>query len=82
MKFTSQNYEWGVKVLKDLVAIPTVNPPGEHYKDFAYYSKEVLEGIGLKVEVVEVPKEYVNKHCNRKLRFFRAGMGRFISCFF
>jgi len=62
MKLTSQNYEWGVKVLKDLVAIPTVNPPGEHYKDFAYYSKEVLEGMGLKVEVVEVPKEYVSKH--------------------
>ncbi len=59
---TSSNYEWGVKILKDLVAIPTVNPPGEKYKEFAYYSKEVLESLGLKVEVIEVPKEYVSKH--------------------
>jgi len=53
--------DWGVKVLKDMISIPTVNPPGERYEDFARYSKEVLEHLGFRVEVVRVPDDYVKR---------------------
>jgi len=46
----------GTKVLKDMVLIPTVNPPSERYQDFARYSKEVLESVGFSVRVYEVPR--------------------------
>lgn len=62
VKIKPRNYEWGIKVLKEIVAIPTVNPPGENYKDFAYYSREVLNSMGFKTEVITVPGEYVSKY--------------------
>jgi succinyl-diaminopimelate desuccinylase len=57
-----RDVEWGLKVLKDMVAIPTVNPPGEHYREFAGYAREVLESLGLEARVVEVPASYVEKY--------------------
>jgi succinyl-diaminopimelate desuccinylase len=57
-----RNVEWGIKVLKDMVSIPTVNPPGERYQDFARYSKEVLESVGFSVRVYEVPADYVRRY--------------------
>jgi succinyl-diaminopimelate desuccinylase len=57
----SRGIRWGVEVLKDMVAIPTVNPPGEKYEDFAKYSKDLLESLGFKVDVIHVPSEYVKK---------------------
>lgn len=57
----SRAIDWGVKVLKDMISIPTVNPPGERYEDFARYSKEVLEHLGFRVDVVRVPDDYVKR---------------------
>ncbi len=57
-----ENIEWGIKVLKDMVSIPTVNPPGEKYGDFAKYSKELLKSIGFSVRVYEVPADYVRRY--------------------
>ncbi|MCS7099685.1 MAG: M20 family metallopeptidase [Sulfolobales archaeon] len=57
-----RNVEWGIKILKDMVSIPTVNPPGENYSEFTKLSREILEPLGFDVEVVEVPGEYVAKH--------------------
>ncbi len=51
-----------VEVLKNMVSIPTVVPPGEHYKEFVDYAREVLKEIGLEVTVIEVPKDYLEKH--------------------
>ncbi len=51
-----------VEVLKNMVSIPTVVPPGEHYREFVDYAKEVLKEIGLEVTVTEVPKDYLEKH--------------------
>lgn len=48
-----------VKVLCELVAIPTVVPPGEHYLDCCTYLRDLLRDMGLSVEVIEVPREYV-----------------------
>ncbi len=61
-KKIDESRDYYVKVLKDMVSIPTVVPPGEHYKDFADYAKDVLKEIGLDVTVVEVPKDYLEKH--------------------
>lgn len=57
-----RNVEWGIEVLKDMISIPTVNPPGERYGEFARFSKELLEPLGFRVEVVEVPRGYVERH--------------------
>jgi succinyl-diaminopimelate desuccinylase len=57
-----RNVEWGVRVLREMVSIPTVNPPGDRYGDFARYSKEVLESLGFSVRVFEVPADYVRRY--------------------
>ncbi len=57
-----RNVEWGIEVLKDMVSVPTVNPPGERYGEFAKLSKELLEELGFGVDVVEVPRSYVERH--------------------
>jgi len=36
-----------------MVSVPAVNPPGEGFRDFAYYGREVLEPLGFRVVVVE-----------------------------
>ncbi|RLE51950.1 MAG: succinyl-diaminopimelate desuccinylase [Candidatus Methanomethylicota archaeon] len=48
-----------VKILSDLIGFPTVVPPGEHYEDCSKYLAELLSGWGLKVDVLRVPKSYV-----------------------
>lgn len=54
--------EFSVKTLKEMVSIPTTVPPGTNYKEFADYAKELLKEMGLNVEVVGVPKEYLKKN--------------------
>ncbi|MEM1930811.1 MAG: M20/M25/M40 family metallo-hydrolase, partial [Sulfolobales archaeon] len=58
----AKNTEWGLEVLKDMVSIPTVNPPGEKYGEFARLSREVLENLGFEVSVFEVPRDYVERY--------------------
>jgi len=53
--------DWGVEVLKKMVSIPTVNPPGENYGEFVQYAKEVLASIGMEVKVYEVPRRVVER---------------------
>jgi len=57
-----ENKEFCVNVLKKLILIPTVNPPGEKYEEISNYLAEVLEKIGLKVKVIKVPKDVVEKY--------------------
>jgi len=82
MRYTSRNIEWGIKVLRDMVSIPTVNPPGDRFRDFSYYAKEVLEGLGMRVDVIEVPRDYVARfypdyaQYPRYIVLGRAGEGR------
>jgi succinyl-diaminopimelate desuccinylase len=51
-----------VKLLKDMVSIPTVNPPGDHYVEFAEYAKNVLEGLGFEVSLIEVPESFLDQY--------------------
>jgi len=52
---------WAINVLKDMISIPTVNPPGDKYGDFTSYSKELLSSLGMDVKVYEVPRDYVRR---------------------
>ena len=54
--------EFALEVLKKLISIPTVNPPGDRYEELAKYLREVLEGIGGSVELIEIPESYLDKH--------------------
>ncbi len=51
-----------VDVLKNIVAIPTVNPPGKNYGDAARYLADRLRDNGFDVDLIEVPEEYLDKH--------------------
>lgn len=48
-------------VLRRLVSIPTVNPPGESYGDMASYLEGLLSGVGASVRVVEVPRRVLEE---------------------
>jgi len=54
--------DYYVNLLKDMVSIATVVPPGENYKEFVSYGKEVLKELGMEVNVVEVPRDCLEKH--------------------
>ncbi|MCD6488204.1 MAG: M20 family metallopeptidase [Desulfurococcales archaeon] len=54
--------EYYVKVLADMVSIPTVVPPGDHYKEFIDYARGVLKEIGLDTSVVEVSRNCLEKY--------------------
>ncbi|OYT57330.1 MAG: succinyl-diaminopimelate desuccinylase [Desulfurococcales archaeon ex4484_217_2] len=62
LKKVDELHEYYVNLLKDMVSIATVVPPGENYKEFVEYGKEVLKDLGMEVSVVEVPKDYLAKH--------------------
>ncbi len=51
-----------MKILEDLVSFKTVNPPGREYDRIALYLKDLLKDIGFKVELIEIPEEYLEKH--------------------
>lgn len=47
--------------LRDLVRIPTVNPPGDHYEEITALLTARLEGLGLATRRFTVPKALVRK---------------------
>ncbi len=55
------NLDWAVKLLCDLISVPTVVPPGEKYEELVSLARDVLRELGLGVEVHRVPKEVVAK---------------------
>ncbi|HIP65276.1 MAG TPA: ArgE/DapE family deacylase [Pyrodictium sp.] len=77
-----QDFEWAIKILKETISIPTINPPGEHYEEFKDYIVEVLRDIGMDVHVYKVPKDYVSAYYPdyaNKTRYIvvaRVGRGR------
>ncbi len=52
-----------VELLSQMIRIPTVNPPGERYRDFVDFAEKYFRGLGMDVEIVEVPKSVVAKAC-------------------
>jgi len=51
-----------VERVKELVKIPTVNPPGEHYQDIAELLARRLSEIGLEVELINIPREELSRY--------------------
>ncbi|MET1102288.1 MAG: M20 family metallopeptidase [Pyrodictiaceae archaeon] len=51
-----------IKILSDLVSIPTVNPPGKDYDKMAGYLEDLLSRYGISVKVHEVPRSVVEKY--------------------
>ena len=51
-----------IRLLQRLVAVPTVNPPGEHYAEMAELLRDELEALGLETRVIRVPDEVVEKY--------------------
>jgi len=48
--------------VKELVKVPTVNPPGEHYQEIAELLARRLSEIGLEVEIIGVPREELSRY--------------------
>lgn len=48
--------------LREMLRIPTENPPGLNYGRFASYASRFLESLGYRVEVVEVTDERYYQH--------------------
>ena len=54
---------YALDLLLKLVSIPSVSPAGDRYEEIAGLLADELSRIGLKVDLVRVPGEYVREHC-------------------
>jgi succinyl-diaminopimelate desuccinylase len=53
--------EDSIAFLKDLISVPTINPPGENYERCADVFVEKLRSIGVKAKKVQVPKSEISE---------------------
>jgi len=56
-------FEYAVRVLQDLIRIPSVAPEGKYYKEAAELLARELENLALNVDVIEVPRDYQAEKC-------------------
>ncbi len=54
--------KYTVDLLRDLISIQTVNPPGLGYGKCADFLKSHLEELGFHVELVTIPEDYLDKY--------------------
>ncbi len=59
LSLSDEHVEFALEVLRRLISIPTINPPGQNYKKCAEYLGGVLEELGLEVDLVEIPEEFM-----------------------
>ncbi len=52
---------FAIETLRDLIAIPTPNPPGENYERCAQFLAEHLRALGMETRVIKVPWEEQSK---------------------
>jgi len=50
-----------ISITKDLVSIPTINPPGENYEKCVSFLSDTLRETGLNVKVIRVPKSQLSE---------------------
>jgi succinyl-diaminopimelate desuccinylase len=48
-----------ITLLRDLIRIPTVVPPGDNYEDLVNYVEPLFKGLGFETERVIVPEEHI-----------------------
>jgi succinyl-diaminopimelate desuccinylase len=51
--------EYAIELTRDLIRIPTVNPPGRDYERCAFFLADTLRSLGVEVDLVPVPKDQV-----------------------
>lgn len=51
-----------VNLAAKLIKVPTVNPPGEHYEEFAELMARELEKVGLSVDLIKVPRDELERY--------------------
>jgi succinyl-diaminopimelate desuccinylase len=62
-RLVDELFNWGVEVLKELISVPTINPPGENYGEFVATASRLLSEAGFEdIEIHRVPREIVEKH--------------------
>jgi succinyl-diaminopimelate desuccinylase len=54
--------DYVIKVLTDLISIPTINPPGKDYETCANYLSDELKSMGFKVQNIKIPETYLDEH--------------------
>lgn len=68
---------FSIKVLSDLISFPTVNPPGESYREISEYLSSLLSEIGFNVEVIQTPDSIVKDPDHPRYNVIaRMGSGR------
>lgn len=63
--------EWGLKILCDMISIPTINPYGENFDKFVKYIVGILKEIGMEIDVIEVPRDLVESICKDCAKYGR-----------
>jgi len=62
MKPVNHALSYALDLLREIVEIPTVNPPGENYEKISRVLEKRLRDAGLDVDVVEIPEDFVEMH--------------------
>jgi acetylornithine deacetylase/succinyl-diaminopimelate desuccinylase family protein len=62
-EFVGQSQGEMTALLGDLVAIPSVNPPGRSYRECAGYLSEQLNGWGIRHQTLEIPQGEYPRFC-------------------
>jgi len=55
--YIEKNRESLCSLLKELVKVPTINPPGTHYKEIVDLLEERCQSLGMQTQVVLVPED-------------------------
>ncbi|AWT59632.1 MAG: Succinyl-diaminopimelate desuccinylase [Candidatus Moanabacter tarae] len=69
--YLTSNQKVLVEHLKQLVSIPTVNPPGRSYKECVTFLKTSLESIGFETQVFKVPDDKIRNILPTKDKYSR-----------
>jgi succinyl-diaminopimelate desuccinylase len=54
--------EYTLNLLRNLISIQTINPPGLEYEKCSKYLRKNLEEFGFTVELVPIPEDYLDKY--------------------
>ncbi len=69
-RLVDEFFDWGVDALRSMIKVPTVNPPGENFREFASVACRLLSEAGFdEIEIHRVPSDLVEKH--------HPGLGRY-----
>jgi len=62
LNYIAKNKDYVVSLLSDLIAIPTVNPPGENYEDMVSRLEKECKKLNLHIQKHVTPQKLLHKH--------------------